>query len=54
MDILYLALLMGFFAFSVGQVYFRIPLSDVRTETPRDLAEAVIGASTAQEISWSK
>jgi hypothetical protein len=32
----------------------RIPLSDVRAETPRDLAEAVIGAKTAREISWLK
>jgi hypothetical protein len=32
----------------------RIPLSATRAETPRGLDEAMIGAATAREISWTK
>ncbi len=32
----------------------RVPISEVRAETPRGLDEAVIGAKTAREISWLK
>jgi hypothetical protein len=32
----------------------RIPLADLRAETPRDLEETVIGAGTAREISSLK
>lgn len=32
----------------------RIPLSESRAETPRDLEEALIGAKTAREINWLK
>ena len=32
----------------------RIPLSESRAETPRILDETLIGAKTAQEISWVK